>query len=479
MLRPGPTAGSGGGGGAADPTALKKANNLSDVNDAAASRSNIDAEQAGAAQNEANLRQAANGLTQTIYFNYQRINSLGDANPQWPHGAVNFGTADASYLHLLGVTDVLADGTQSPSRAKWQGWISRVRTGALTLNLPIGPNINDIVDLWVVRGTQTATVDAGGGNTVDGGQTITVGSNQVVRMVCTGVGPVTWSANGIGIDDFRRACLRESVDQALADQSTQAIRLHMGYREIAEVADPTYPHGAANKQYADSKARAGISTANYQPQFYPVAQIGAYMVDFGVPAAAGTTLSPAMASDSGYPLDPIAQPDCPRMIRIVLSMDWASTDDVYFTVASQVDFSIFSAAYTVPANTPGGTVLGFINDASTVPISSILAISCTPPAGWTAGTATIETDDALQILPVLYYSRGTCTVQAEWSGTPGGLLTNNGTVGNVGRAALGDGVRPLYLPAATLNGTTQVKALIRIDDAAGGAVENHSHGQQA
>lgn len=226
--------------------------------------------------------------------------------------------------------------------------------------------------------------------------------------------------------------------------------------------------------YPNQYATAGYVTTSVQPGFTPTGRIGAYMCDCGKPSGAGVALTAALAAGDTYPVLPIAQPRWPCMIRIVLSNDWSADADVSFVVASESDFSNFSALYTVPANTPGGTVLTFRADTNVIPIAELLAVSCVPPPGWTAGTATIETDSALQILPVFYYGDGnaTCTVQAEY------VDDALGTVGTVLRAALGEGVRPLYIPHEAMDGTKKLRILARIDDKVGGTVANHNHVQQ-
>lgn len=227
--------------------------------------------------------------------------------------------------------------------------------------------------------------------------------------------------------------------------------------------------------YTNQYATAGYVTTSVQPGFTPTGQIGAYMCDCAKPSGAGVALTAAMAAGDTYPVLPVAAPKWPCMIRIALSNDWSADADVSFVVASQSDFSYYSALYTVRANTPGGTVLTFRSDVGLIPIAELLAVSCTPPPGWTAGTATIQTDAAVQILPVYYYSDGdaTCTVQAEY------VDDVVGTVGTVLRAALGDGVRPLYVPHEAMDGAKRLRILVRIDDKPRGTVANHNHVQQA
>ena len=209
----------------------------------------------GGTFNEAALVSVAGSLSQTLKFNYERLNQIGHPNPSpWPHGAATVEWVKRTALQARNVTIGVAGQSQTLSRvAPWQGCAAIDISGDVSaFLLPTNAQVGDIVDVVVARGGPCAALDAGGDGTItDYGQIYVIGSNQGARLLCTNSSGPVWSVSGLSMDQWDAAVNSSAVAEGLANSLGH---LYLNYQPLNELGDPNpeWPHGAVPAGHANA-----------------------------------------------------------------------------------------------------------------------------------------------------------------------------------------------------------------------------------
>ena len=203
---------------------------------------------------ESGLRELIDSFTQTVYFNYQKINSVGHPHPNpWPHGVATVEWVRQTSLQNKLVSIAVGGSDLSLSQVSpWQGAACIDINNTSSVSLPRSPRLGDIVDVLVGQGGPCGIIDAGDGGAIgEGGSVDYVGANQIVRFVCLNPTGPLWSANNISRDQWITACNSVAVQDALANLLS---KVYLNYQPVNALGDPKpeWPHGAVNAGHANA-----------------------------------------------------------------------------------------------------------------------------------------------------------------------------------------------------------------------------------
>lgn len=236
------------------------------------------------------------------------------------------------------------------------------------------------------------------------------------------------------------------------------------------------PSGGASE--TDSTI-VSIVDAGHSHSFTGTPQYVSLPVTFHGPWAEGLEVISATAKGDAQPkaLDG-AQLDCPRCVRIKLSLDWVSLDRIYVAVRGDVFLGAnFAAIIEIPANSAPGAVIEFDSAGMNLayrPNTRVTSIEWETPAGWVSGTFAVQYSSRLGI-PMPYYWGGTVTCVGEVGGAIDSHL-NAQNIGTVYNATGGDGVGPSYKPSLDPNGSRTIMAWFTYQDPRSGFVSSSTSG---
>lgn len=158
--------------------------------------------------NEAAFRDAASNLTQTVYCNYKRFNSVGHPHPAWPHGVTTVGWTQSNFLPMLNVTEAQSNNYFVLSQVSpWQGVIAIDSNDPSGVGLPSNPLVGDIVDAVTSLSGACLLLDPGAGTIDASSGTYPMSNGDQQRLICTNATGPEWSTSSISILDFKNACV--------------------------------------------------------------------------------------------------------------------------------------------------------------------------------------------------------------------------------------------------------------------------------
>ena len=166
---------------------------------------------------------------------------------------------------------------------------------------------------------------------------------------------------------------------------------------------------------------------------------------FKLPNVTGANLVSATAIGAGQPKVASAQPNCPRVAQVKTGGAWASTDPVVVTLTGVGYNGIggITDAVTIPGGTGISTAIQGVK-----PFLTLTSITWTMPAGWTAGTFTVETGTALGVVDPTGTTIGVLKEVGYADATPTPADATTGTL---------DMVNHSYIPTTALDGLKDVE----------------------